>query len=420
MNPEFPEIGGLVTAGLAAKEIDAVSVANRQGGETGSHHSCLNCGAPLSANYCGTCGQPAHLHRSLWHLSEQFLEGVLHFDAKGFRTAPLLVFRPGLLTRRYIDGQRTRYVSPMALFLFCIFLMYFVFSIAAEDASPHNNIKVEDASAARAELAKAQQEVDDEVAKDSANLARLTKLGADTSDAQKELSAAILSQKALATSRMFAGAALDLATPQPTPAPQTAAPASTTPASTTPASTTPASVTPASTTPAAEAADKAIVLAPGSNWKEQLAAQARPHVNDPGRKGKIFRALANPDLALYKLKSTAYKLSFMLIPISLPFLWLMFFWRRGVAMYDHAIFALYSLSFMSLLFTAATLLAMAGAGDLVAACVVFIPPVHMFAQLRGTYALGVFAALWRTVALLCICGTVFVLFLAFVVAMTLH
>ena len=64
-----------------------------------------------------------------------------------------------------------------------------------------------------------------------------------------------------------------------------------------------------------------------------LRQQARSHVADPGMKGKIYRALANPDLALYKLKNTAYKFSFMLIPISLPFLWLMFFWKRGVAMY---------------------------------------------------------------------------------------
>ena len=111
----------------------------------------------------------------------------------------------------------------------------------------------------------------------------------------------------------------------------------------------------------------------------------------------------------------------MLIPISLPFLWLIFFWKRGVAMYDHGVFALYSLSFMSLLFTAAALMSMMGiSSGVIAMCVIFVPPVHMFAQLRGTYGLGLLAASWRTMALLCICGTAFVLFLLFVVAMTLH
>ena len=389
MNPDFPEVGALVSAGLAAKEIDALSVPDRHGAETDSHHNCLNCGAAVSASYCGNCGQAAHLHRSLWHLSEEFLHGVLHFDAKGIRTAPLLAFRPGLLTRRYIDGQRTRYVSPMAMFLFCIFLMYFVFSIAAESDSHKVNVKVEDARAAKVDIAKAQQEADEDIAKATTKLEQLKKAGADLSEAQEELAEAKFAKKMATASGALATAAIDL-----------------------------------SSRSAAEAAPgqaPSATNAPGDTWQERLAAKAKAHVGDSGIKGKLYRALANPDLALYKLKSTAYKFSFMLIPISLPFLWLIFFWKRGVTMYDHGVFSLYSLSFMALLFTAATLMAMMGVSSgVVAMCIIFVPPVHMFVQLRGTYGLGLFAATWRTIALLCICGTAFVLFLLFVVAMTLH
>jgi hypothetical protein len=53
----------------------------------------------------------------LLHLTEEVLHGVLHFETKGWRTLPLLVARPGLLTRRYIDGQRTRYVPPLHMFV---------------------------------------------------------------------------------------------------------------------------------------------------------------------------------------------------------------------------------------------------------------------------------------------------------------
>jgi len=49
-----------------------------------------------------------------------------------------------------------------------------------------------------------------------------------------------------------------------------------------------------------------------------------------------------------------------------------------------------------------------------------VPPVHMFMQLRETYSLSVFSALWRTLALLAVCGTAFLLFLAFIVVMLLH
>jgi hypothetical protein len=130
--------------------------------------------------------------------------------------------------------------------------------------------------------------------------------------------------------------------------------------------------------------------------------------------------LSNPELFLYRLKNSAYKFSFMLIPISLPFLWLMFNGRRGIAMYDHAVFSLYSLSFMSLLFVTTALLARIGLHSLAGLMVICVPPLHMFVDLRETYRLGTFAALWRTVALLGVAGTAFALFVAFIVMMTLH
>ena len=60
----------------------------------------------------------------------------LHFEGKIWRTLPLLVWRPGELTRRYIDGERAKFVSPIALFLFFVFLMFAVMraSPAALDA----------------------------------------------------------------------------------------------------------------------------------------------------------------------------------------------------------------------------------------------------------------------------------------------
>ena len=41
----------------------------------------------------------------------------------------MLVWRPGELTRRYIDGQRARFVSPIALFLFCVFLTFAIMGL---------------------------------------------------------------------------------------------------------------------------------------------------------------------------------------------------------------------------------------------------------------------------------------------------
>ena len=134
----------------------------------------------------------------------------------------------------------------------------------------------------------------------------------------------------------------------------------------------------------------------------------------------IRQQLKNPELAFYRLKNTAYKFSFMLIPISLPFLWLMFVRRRDIAIYDHAVFCLYSLSFMSLLFASVALLALTPLGASLALITMVVPPLHMFAQLRETYGLRTRSALWRTLALLGVAGTAFVLFLPFIAVVGLR
>ena len=43
-------------------------------------------------------------------------------DSVVWRTVPLLVTNPGRLTREWVAGKRARYVSPLGLFLFTIFL----------------------------------------------------------------------------------------------------------------------------------------------------------------------------------------------------------------------------------------------------------------------------------------------------------
>jgi len=42
-------------------------------------------------------------------------------------------------------------------------------------------------------------------------------------------------------------------------------------------------------------------------------------------------------------------------------------------------------------------------------------PVHMFAQMKGAYSLGVFSALWRTTALLVFCNIVIGLFVTAII-----
>ncbi len=82
--------------------------------------NCRNCESPLAGRYCAECGQdsrepPTRLVRLLG-LFASHASGV---EGKVLRTIVALLAQPGLLTRAYLDGRRTRYTNPVQLYLWC-------------------------------------------------------------------------------------------------------------------------------------------------------------------------------------------------------------------------------------------------------------------------------------------------------------
>src|SRR6476619_7242991 len=118
MGGEFDALGALV-----ARAVEPGAGEIGLDGRTHETH-CLNCKAELIGAFCHACGQHAHVRRTLTSLVHDFLHGLLNFEGKIWRTLPLLAWKPGELTRSYIDGRRASFVSPVALFLFCVFLMF--------------------------------------------------------------------------------------------------------------------------------------------------------------------------------------------------------------------------------------------------------------------------------------------------------
>jgi hypothetical protein len=134
---------------------------------------------------------------------------------------------------------------------------------------------------------------------------------------------------------------------------------------------------------------------------------------------RVRRKFENPDLALYQIQDAASKFSFLLAPLSLPFIALLFLWKRGVTLYDHMAYALYALAFAALLFSAVVLLGKIpwiswGSAWLLAAL-----PVHMWFHLKGAYALGRWSATWRTMFMLIFAYIVALIFLILVVVLGL-
>lgn len=338
--------GGIEVAGdIATGALLGRAVEPRTGehGSDATHGVCLNCGTALIGDYCHACGQNGHVHKTLGSIGHDLLHGVFHFEGKVWRTLPMLIMHPGKLTRRYIDGERARFVSPLALFLFFVFLMF-----ATVTSLGHvGDVDFDTTPQTREERLAS---IDGQIAKTQAELTKAEAVAAKGGPDAEDVSGDIVGMKATLQGLQVGRTA---------------------------------------------------IVGSKDDGSSSRSRFANAKTGWPRLDHGIAKANANPELALYKLRTSAYKYSWALIPISIPFVALLFLWRRQYRLYDHAIFVTYSLSFMLLLVTVITLLAIAGApGWAYGSLIAFGPPVHMFAQLRGTYALRGFSALWRTVALL--------------------
>jgi hypothetical protein len=107
-------------------------------GHASPHRShCQNCGAALSGPYCSQCGQhDVDYNRSFWHILEESLEGVFHFDGKFFRSSQYIFTRPGFLTNEFLVGRRTRYAHPLRVYFFASFLFFVVVALSRPPQVP--------------------------------------------------------------------------------------------------------------------------------------------------------------------------------------------------------------------------------------------------------------------------------------------
>jgi len=88
---------------------------------------CANCATPLLGPWCHACGQSGEdFHRSIVRLMAEVVEGLLHADGRLWRTLPGLMFRPGRLTRAYLEGHRAPQIPPLRLFLVVLLTVFLV------------------------------------------------------------------------------------------------------------------------------------------------------------------------------------------------------------------------------------------------------------------------------------------------------
>ncbi len=352
-------IGEAVQGGMIARAVEPDTGAGRDGHT--QERRCLNCGAPLTGPYCSECGQRAHVHRTLGAFFHDLVHGVLHFEGKLWRTLPAIALRPGHMTRAYIEGQRARFVSPIALYLFVVFITFAALSMMGK--------------AVDLGVLERQGEV-------AAQLEENRDLLATLQDRREQLTQPPGPERVAAVQEMYAAREVTIDATNAEPYRQRAL----------------------------AALDHAIALqrqdvATLEAMKEGGIAKgefAEDHVvaldsdgtfrapqGEEGPEGWFEhaweKAKDNPSLIAYKLQNTAYKFGWLLIPISAPLVWLLFvFGSRRYPMYDHTVFVTYSISVCLFLFLVAAILGSLGLHGW-SAIPVLAMPVHMAVQFWGTY-----------------------------------
>ncbi len=325
--------------------------------------TCRNCGTALTGDHCHGCGQAARVHRSMAAIGHDLMHGVLHLDGKLANTLPLLALKPGELTRRYAHGERRRFVSPMGMFLFSVTILFLamqvlglhLFEIGEEDLVGPGLARIEASlqKVAAADPAAGRVSGGFGVTVDTED-GRKVLVGSKIGEPEPDPQAIDGDAKAgsIATKR---GAERDRA--------RAALP---------------------------------LVRQARAAWGQRVFDSKEDGTGNATLDAAVKKIAQDPALVAYKVQANSYKFSWALIPLSVPFVWLLFFWRRDVGLYDHTVFVTYSLAAMTLLTVAMMLLSRVGVpleAVMVAFCV--LAPLHIFVHLRGSYGLSKRATLLR-------------------------
>jgi Protein of unknown function (DUF3667) len=421
MTGELVGAADILTGAAIARAVEP-SAGESHGAAEGN---CLNCGTTLIGAHCHNCGQKGHVHRTLHAFGHDFMHSVLHFDGKIWRTLPMLFWNPGNLTRRYVHGERAKFVSPLALFLFTVFLTFAAFNwlmpdqmevdgvVAIEEADQQYKAdrkeitdsiaKLEsDKKAASAKGEAGFEWMDDQIERLQNSLKRLDE-GRGKDIRRSQLAARKIrlerDQARIQIARLEAQLAAAKSAGQPT-----------------------AQIE--EDLEGTRLVTQMMGNASGALQKGDDGSGSDFRFTDldiPGAAGlnkAAKHAAENPQLMLYKMQSNAYKYSWALIPISVPFVWLMFFWRRRFKMFDHAVFVTYSLTFMMLLgIVSAVLINFSGTEVIGGLALAFIPPIHMYRHIHHAYETSRFGAFWRMCLLSVFAMTALTLFAVLIVTL---
>lgn len=96
--------------------------------------NCKNCNNTINDDhkYCPECGQKLNDLLTIGSLFKETISNYFSTDSRIIRSIKPLVFKPGYLAMKFVEGKRLFYLHPTQFYLFLSVLFFFLFSFTAK------------------------------------------------------------------------------------------------------------------------------------------------------------------------------------------------------------------------------------------------------------------------------------------------
>jgi hypothetical protein len=97
--------------------------------------NCQNCEQPFEKGFqfCPHCGQKTNEELTLKVLFYNTICNYFSFDARFFKSFIPLMFRPGYLATKFVEGKRLLYLHPAQMYLFISVVFFFIISFSTRE-----------------------------------------------------------------------------------------------------------------------------------------------------------------------------------------------------------------------------------------------------------------------------------------------
>ena len=96
---------------------------------------CKNCEMPFDSQFqfCPYCGQKSDEELTISVLFYNTISNYFSFDARFLKSFFPLLFKPGYLARKFLEGKRLLYLHPAQMYLFISVVFFFIISFSTRD-----------------------------------------------------------------------------------------------------------------------------------------------------------------------------------------------------------------------------------------------------------------------------------------------